>query len=32
MATKSEQYQQVLDNIAAGDPMAAYSRVYTITF
>jgi hypothetical protein len=32
MATKSEQYQQVLDNIAAGDPMAAYTGFTQLPF
>lgn len=32
MATKSEQYQQVLDNIAAGDPMAAYNGFTQLPF
>ena len=32
MATKSGQYQQVLDNIAAGDPMAAYTGFTQLPF
>lgn len=32
MATKSEQYQNVLDNIAAGDPMAAYQSFTQLPF
>jgi hypothetical protein len=32
MAIKSEQYQQVLDNIAAGDPMAAYESFTQLPF
>ena len=32
MRNKSEQYQQVLDNIAAGDPMAAYTGFTQLPF